>query len=490
MDYKKRNTIANSDKLIINERNNISTNEYNNSLPVILNANGRIKIGDSENEIEGIDDGEPTEEQKELKETFLELEYAKKPICIRLFGPIREGSLRGSIIALASITFGGGCLAFSNAIKIMGLGLGLIMFFAIGYISFYTLSLLSLSAKKARIYDYNLLVVKYIGKKMLIFTDINNLILCFGLIIGYQKYIYQFLLDILKYYIGFSDSEYKTYELYVILFCFLFVQIPLTSMKKISILQYASIFGTFALIYSIVIICVKTPDFYKKNTENGEKIIIIEDFSWDYLVSISVFLFGFSSHNGIFQIYNELERPSTKRFSKVLHRAFYLEVFLYLLISIGGYLSFLNKTDANILLNYQEGDIYILISKFTLAICLHCSMAINYNIMRISYKSFLLKENQEEFVWYKDLFIAVITLLLANLIVINLTSATQILGIVGGVCCVVICFINPILIYVRAFKFPVLSIEYIFAMFVLITVNILGTASTVYCLYEYIKNLI
>ena len=44
---------------------------------------------------------------------------------------------------------------------------------------------------------------KFIGKKMLIFTDVNNLILCFGLIIGYQKYIYQFLIDILKNYISY-----------------------------------------------------------------------------------------------------------------------------------------------------------------------------------------------------------------------------------------------------------------------------------------------
>ena len=69
-------------------------------------------------------------------------------------------------------------------------------------------------------------------------------------------------------------------------------------------------------------------------------------------------------------------------------------------------------------------------------------MAINYNIMRLSYKSFMLKENEKEFVWYKDLIIAVITLLLANLIVYNLTSATQILGIVGGVCCIIITYLR------------------------------------------------
>ena len=82
-------------------------------------------------------------------------------------------------------------------------------------------------------------------------------------------------------------------------------------------------------------------------------------------------------------------------------------------------------------------------------------MAINYNVMRLSFRSFFLKKNETEFKWYMDLLIAVITLTIANLIVYNLTSATEILGIVGGVCCCVICFINPIL--TKAFKIILFS---------------------------------
>jgi amino acid permease len=432
---------------------------------------------------------EDTEEEKELNENLTYIEDSKKGFFMRYFGPIKGGSLRGKVVALASITFGGGCLAFSKALQIMGLGLGLLMFSLIGLISLYTMALLTSSGKKSKILDYNLLVEKFIGKKMLIFTDINNLILCLGIIIGYQKYIYQFLLDILKYFIEFSDNEEKKYELYILLICFLFVQLPLTLMRRIALLQYISIFGSFALIYSILIVCIKTPKNFKERLDNGERPVIVEKISWDYLVSISVFLFGFASHNGIFQIYNELERPSIKRFFKVLYRAFILEFILYFLICVAGYLSFLSNTNSNLLINYKDNDIFIIISKISLSICLHCSMAINYNVMRLSFKSFFLKKSETEFKWYIDILISFITLTIANLIVYNLKSATEVLGIVGGVCCCVICFINPILIYLKVFNFPKKSFQYIFAVFVLIIVNIMGTSSTIYCLYDYVRNL-
>ena len=49
-----------------------------------------------------------SEEQKELKETFLEEDLAKNPFLMRLFGPIKSGSLHENVVALVSITIGCG----------------------------------------------------------------------------------------------------------------------------------------------------------------------------------------------------------------------------------------------------------------------------------------------------------------------------------------------------------------------------------------------
>jgi hypothetical protein len=93
----------------------------------------------------------------------------KKSIWVRFFGPIKEGSLRGSVLAMASITFGGGCLAFSSAIRDMGLINGLILFFFVAGISFYTLGILTQAGIKTGIYDYNQLIEKFLGHKFVVF---------------------------------------------------------------------------------------------------------------------------------------------------------------------------------------------------------------------------------------------------------------------------------------------------------------------------------
>lgn len=454
-------------RLIINEKSSEST------------KNNHLIQSESKNK-DNIERCQTDEEQEE--------DLLRKSIWRRLFGPIKGGSLRGSILAMASITFGGGCLAFSSAIRDMGLVNGLILFFYVALISFYTLSILTQAGIQTGIYGYNELIEKYIGKKMVVFSDINNLFLCLGVIIGYQKYIYEFAEDVINHFVDKADLP-SNYQLYIMLACFIFIQIPLTMLRKISVLQYASITGSCALIYSIIIICIKMPSNFAESKDKYD-LILFNQLSWKYLVSISVFLFGFSSHNGIFQIYVELKKPSAERYSKVLNRSFLLEVVLYLFISLGGFLSFLSHTKDNVLRNYDSKDTAVLISKLTLFICLHCSMAINYNIMRQSYKSFFLKDQQSEFSYLKDLVFAFFTLLLSNAIVLKLKSVTQILGIVGGVCTVVICFLNPILIHIKVNNLPKFSFNYIISMLILGSVIILGTASTIYSIYDYIMQII
>lgn len=340
---------------------------------------------------------------------------------------------------------------------------------------------------KTKTYDYNALILNSMGKRMVVFSDINNLILCIGVIMSYQKFVYEFAMDILFAFFG-VDKESKVVKIIIILVCFLFIQIPLTSLKKIALLQYVSLVGSVALIYSIFVIIGETFTNYNKNKDLG--IVFFNEISWDYLSSISIFLFGFCSHNGVFQIFIELNRPSKKRYSKVLNRSFMLEIFLYSLISFSGYLSFLSGTKDNILLNFDPKDKLILVSKIALFVCLHCSLAINYNIMRLSLKSMLLEENEKAFSPCKDFSLAFITLLFSNVIVYYVDKVTTILGIVGGISTVVISYFNPIMIHVFNSGKPKTAFSNIVALTILCIVSLIGVSSTIYSIYDFIQKLI
>jgi amino acid permease len=388
---------------------------------------------------------------------------------------------------MASITFGGGCLAFPSAMKSLGWAMALILFLVVAIFSYYTLVILMQSGIRKKTYNYNGLIELSMGSKMVWFSDINNLILCMGVIMSYQKFIYSFATDILDAFFG-VDKNDKLIQISIILFCFLFIQIPLTLLRKIAYLQYVSILGSFALIYSIIVILSETYTKHNISIKTYE-IVAFEKFGWDYVNSMAIYLFGFCSHNGMFQVFIELNRPSKNRYAKILNRSFLLEIVLYLSIGFSGYFSFLGATTDNILSNYDIDDKFILVSKISLFICLHCSMAINYNIMRASYESILLKPGEKKFTFFKDLLLSVFTLFICNVFVYFVDSVSKILGIFGGISTVVISYFNPIMIYVLTNNHSRFSAYNLFAYFVLIITSLVGIVSTGYSLVDFVLTL-
>jgi len=432
-----------------------------------------------------IDSENTGNEEKEHEKEYEDISCLK-----RFFGPIRSGSLRGSTIALASITFGGGCLNFPYVITKTGPILALAIFILVASFSYYTIKLLLDEGVKSGIMDYNNLVAHAMGPKMVVASDINNMILCLGVIMSYQLTVYRFALQLGNYFFGIDEKDVMN-KLYLVIACF-FVQVALSMIKNISKLQYASIVGTIALIYSIFVIVVEMFFYLNKYLQDEKNTIpwFIKP-NLGYLDTFSTFMFGFSSHNGIYQIFMELKRPSTERFNKILSRAFGIEIVLYLSIAFGGYFSTFQDTK-DVFLDRPDldgfNDVFIKIAKMTLFICLHCTMAINYNIMRMSFKSMWF--NSKDIPFFKDLGITIFIYIISNAIVFFISDVTEILGVIGGFCTILICFINPIIIHLNLSGKNNTLCQNISAYFILIFVTIIGSSATCKSLYSIVSNVI
>jgi amino acid permease len=406
-------------------------------------------------------------------------EHEEPTWLVRCCAPIRGGSLRGSTFAMASITFGGGCLAFPYAVALCGPIIGLIVFLICGGFSYYTLKILLDAGVKAKIMDYNELIELSVGKKWVLFSDINNIIMCIGIIMSYQFTVYKFAYQLLNHYFD-IDTKDPGNKVILMTICLFLIQIPLSCLKNISTLQYASLVGTFSLVYSIVVVVAEAPFYFSNYIDSGKSIPLYESVSWNYLDTFSTFMFGFASHNGIFQVFTELKRPSITRNYKVLNRSFIIEIVLYVSIAFGGYFSTFSETK-DVFLERPDlpgfNDIFIQIAKISLFICLHCTMAINYNIMRMSFRSILF--NNKEIPFLKDFSMVVLTYIVSNVAVFYICNVTQILGVIGGICTIVLCFVNPILIHLKLSDKPKGSFAHIFAYGVMIFVSFFGCAATI-----------
>lgn len=406
--------------------------------------------------------------------------------CIkRYFSCIRGGSLRGGTLAMASITFGGGCLSFPYAIAQSGPVIGLIIFVVIGLLSYLTLKYLLWNGLDSKLMDYNKLTTEAGGNNFRVASDINNLILCFGLLVSYEYIISSLVLQSLNYFFGLScDGNVKIIQIAVTAVLFL---IPLSSLKDIAKLQYLSIIGTIALILSILVIMVEFP-FYLNDYIKSDKPFKLFPDNWEYgwIDTAGIFLFGFSSHNGIFQIFNELHRPGPRRCNKVLNRAFYLEFVLYILLSFSGYFStfegtpdvFIKRAD---LPGYS--DKFIMVVRILLAITMTMSVAVNYNIMRMSINSMFFEANPS---FGADLIISVAIYAASNLLMYFVKNAGTLLSFLGGVTTVWICFVVPIIIDISISKEKKSSQRKYFNYVFLIGICLLGLLCIGKSVYDFI----
>jgi len=406
----------------------------------------------------------------------------------RYFGSIGPGSLRGGIFAMASITFGSGCLSFPNAVKSSGPVLSIFIFCIVLAVSYWTLTLLIKAGRKLQLNDYNDLIVATIGNKFRVFSDINNILLCLGTIMSYQYTISGFSTDLAKDFFDYvPESDTSMFKFIQMFSCMILFQIPLGLLKNISKLQYASIIGVFTLLYVIIVVTIEMP-FYLTNFLNGDNTIIwFPTLNFGVLDTFAIFTFGFSSHNGIFPIYQELKHPTKRRAFKVLNRAVTLEVILYLLIAYAGFFStFYNSPDVFIRRPDLPGfnDYFIKIGKILLIICLHCIMAVNYNIMRQSFKFMFF--NNETIPFYTDVIITISTYIISNLLTFFIMNITTIFNFIGGICTIVITTFNPIMINIFSSELPLTHYTNVLKFILCFIWSALGIATTAKSIVDFI----
>ena len=350
---------------------------------------------------------------------------------------------------MASITFGSGCLLFTKAIYDVGPINGLILFVALAVLSYWTLYILLWSGMKTGLMDYNKMLEELVGIKFRIFSDINNILATIGCLMTYQNIISQFTHELLKDF--FNIDETPNLKLILMIATMLLTQLPLSLLRDISKLQFASILGTFSLIYVIVVMLIEFPGHLITNLKEYP-IEWFPPINWKILDTMSIVLFGYFSHNGIFPVFQELKNPTYKRNFKVLDRSMILESIVYLTIAFAGYFSaypyFLNNNKLEVVIRAGcYSGIAMKIGKIALIITLTCTFAVNYNIMRQSFKTMFFSGNVIPFCY--DFLITFILIVIITYLTYATDKITIIMGFIGGFCTCVLCFFNPIIIYIQ-----------------------------------------
>lgn len=113
-------------------------------------------------------------------------ENIHRSFCNRLFGKMNEGSLRGGILAMSSLSLGTGCLALPRIFENVSLLVAILIIIFGSLSAYWSLTLMIKSALPSKTYDYSKLVKIELGLKTSKFLDVVILIYIFGVLISYQ----------------------------------------------------------------------------------------------------------------------------------------------------------------------------------------------------------------------------------------------------------------------------------------------------------------
>ena len=412
----------------------------------------------------------------------------------RWFGPLTEGGVRVSTMTATAMTFGTGCMTFPYIIGQVGVVPGVVIFLLVSFSMLYTLDLLLKGSLNANTFNFGELTKKSLNNAGFIIYNVSTIIFLIGAVMTYQLTSYQFFMDIFARYFYENDKLLKMrYAIIITVSCFL-IQIPLCLYEKMSRLKYTPIIATCAIIIIMLIIFIVFLFHINFSSDDIRWFIgkrLSEGTFWDKISIITnafvVFMFGYLNHNGFLLVMKNLQNPTEKRTTKVMRRSFWIEFIVYFVLALSGY--FLTPSNTKeMFLNTRNGgsgtdfEYYFGVAKVIMVLCLQSLIPLRWSLLKESLLSFF-KDNQINKT--ADTIITVVMLIIMNYSLLFVDNVVNIIGFVGGIFGVLVCYFIPLFIYIGIFgKKKVTSI---IGYILLIFFGVIGVISTIFSLISAFK---
>lgn len=130
------------------------------------------------------------------------------------------------------------------------------------------------------------------------------------------------------------------------------IVVPLSFLKKLDSLKYASMVALSSVVYLVVLVFVH---FMKNDIVDKGPVQVLKPHSaTSIFASFPIFVFAYTCHQNMFSLVNELEDRGGKVINRVISTAIGTAMTLYLVVGITGYLSFGDNVEPNVIVGYPQ----------------------------------------------------------------------------------------------------------------------------------------
>ncbi|XP_016380667.1 sodium-coupled neutral amino acid transporter 3-like isoform X2 [Sinocyclocheilus rhinocerous] len=380
-----------------------------------------------------------------------------------------------SVFNLGNAIMGSGILGLAYAMANTGIVLFIILLTAVAGLSSYSIHLLLKSSGVVGIRAYEQLGFRAFGTPGKMAAGIAITLQNIGAMSSYLYIVkYEFPLVIQAFLkVDNPSGEWYLNGNYLVVIVSCSVILPLALMKQLGYLGYTSGFSLSCMVFFLIAVIYKTfqvkcpfDDYAHNRTVLGFNTSVAADpggvemtpegdpactprlfnLNSQTAYTVPILAFAFVCHPEVLPIYTELRNPTKTKMQHISNISIGVMYIMYLLAALFGYLTFIDKVEAELLHTYSRIDPYD-----TLILCVRLAVltAVTLTVPIVRRAIQQLFFPNKTFWWPRHIAIAVTLLTIINLLVIFAPNILGIFGIIGATSAPCLIFIFPAVFYIR-----------------------------------------
>uniref|UniRef100_A0A7S3I8N0 Amino acid transporter transmembrane domain-containing protein n=1 Tax=Fabrea salina TaxID=342563 RepID=A0A7S3I8N0_9CILI len=388
---------------------------------------------------------ESTEDQEDRR--------VKRPWKERYFSSMKSGSLRGSTFMLASTAMGAGYLAIPQVLQKAGLFLGLAIIAFCGALMYFSLITVTRAAFKCKNFHYPSVCEFMLGRGWAILLEIAIIVNAVGLIIALNIIVGLLMPTV------FSSLNIKFERILerdliiVILNCAVIA--PFGLLRNLGALRFKAFFNVICLTYVMIVVIVEFPFYAQKRDYSNLKYAAVDINFFD---AFALGMFAYLCHQNVTKVQGELNNSNQRRIDKVAFRAIMIMGVIFSILSLFGYLSFLNGVPNIIVMRHSifDNDWAMVVGRVLISLTMTVAIIINLYPCRSSMEKLFFKVQGRSPTWLHAA-ITLTTIGVTMLVAIFFPDINFVFSVLGGFCAAVMGLIIPALLYIKLSQKPMTS---------------------------------
>ncbi|XP_074861080.1 sodium-coupled neutral amino acid transporter 3 isoform X1 [Carettochelys insculpta] len=383
-----------------------------------------------------------------------------------------------SVFNLSNAIMGSGILGLAYAMANTGILLFLFLLTMVALLSSYSIHLLLKSSGIVGIRAYEQLGYRAFGTPGKLAAAIAITLQNIGAMSSYLYIVKSEVPLVIQTFLNLEEKSTSWYlnGNYLVILISVTVILPLTLMKQLGYLGYASGFSLSCMVFFLISVTYKSfqipcplPGQDGNATGNlslsqiqasspALQLPAAEDacsaslftLNSQTAYTIPIMAFAFVCHPEVLPIYTELKDPSKKKMQSIANISIAVMYTMYFLAALFGYLTFYGQVESELLHTYSYVDPFdVLILCVRVAVLTAVTLTVPIVLFPVRRAIQQMLFQGKEFSWLRHTAIAVVLLTTINLLVIFAPSILGIFGLIGATSAPCLIFIFPAIFYIR-----------------------------------------